>query len=72
MSDLPDFSNISRFLVVLIPIALIQLGLMLAALIHLLKRNKVRSGSVGIWIAIIVLINIIGPILYFTIGREES
>ena len=59
MSDLPDFSNISRFLVVLIPIALIQLGLMLAALIHLLKRNKVRSGSVGIWIAIIVLINII-------------
>ena len=67
MSDLPDFSNISRFLVVLIPIALIQLGLMLAALIHLLKRNKVRSGSVGIWIAIIVLINIIGP----KIGRAH-
>ena len=72
MSEMLDSINISRFLIVLIPIALIQLGLMLAALIHLLKRNKVKSGSVGIWIAIIVLINIIGPILYFTIGREDS
>ena len=63
---------VMRFLPVLIPIVVLQLGLMIGALVHLLKRNKVKRGSVVLWVVIIVLVNLIGPILYFTIGREDS
>jgi heme/copper-type cytochrome/quinol oxidase subunit 4 len=67
-----SFDLVTRFLPVLIPIALIQLGMMIAALVHLLKRKAVKRGSVALWAVIIVLVNIVGPVLYFLIGREES
>ncbi len=61
-----------NLLPIVIPALLIQLGLMITALVHLLKRKAVKRGSVALWIVIIVLINIIGPALYFLIGREDS
>ena len=63
---------ILQLLPVLIPLALIQLGLMIGALVHLLKRKAVKRGSVALWIVLIVVVNIIGPVLYFLIGREDS
>lgn len=59
-------------LLLLIPVVLLELGLMIAALVHLIRRNKTRNLNVVAWVLIIVLINLIGPILYFTIGREED
>ena len=67
-----DANLLLQFLPVLIPIAAIQLGLMLGALIHLLRHKRVKRGNVAIWAVMIILINIIGPILYFTIGREDA
>lgn len=61
-----------QYLPVLIPIAILQLVLMITALVHLLKRNKVRRGNVVIWLLIIIFINYIGPVLYFLFGREEE
>jgi hypothetical protein len=69
------FENIDaivEYLPVLVPLVVLQLGLMVGALVHLLRRKSVRRGSVGLWAAIIVLVNIIGPALYFLIGREEN
>jgi hypothetical protein len=60
------------YLPVLIPIAILQLVLMITALVHLLKRNKVRCGNVVIWLLVIILVNLIGPVLYFLFGREEE
>lgn len=56
----------------LIPLALIQLGLMVFALVDLLKRPKVKGDNKWIWGAVIVFINIIGPIIYLVLGREEE
>lgn len=54
----------------LLPVILIQLVLMIFALIDLIKNPK-PNGPKWLWGAIIVVINIIGPILYFVIGRRN-
>jgi len=57
----------------LAPIIVIQLGLMLLALLDLEHaERRVRGGSKIAWALIIVIVNIIGPILYFTVGREGA
>jgi hypothetical protein len=57
---------------VFLPLIALELGLLAGALIHLLRHKAVRRGSVALWIAIIVLVQIIGPALYFLIGKEED
>ena len=54
----------------LIPIALLQLALIVVALIDLARRERTR-GPKWVWVLIIVLINFIGPIVYFVVGRDE-
>jgi hypothetical protein len=55
------------------PIAVIQLGLMIAALIDLERgERRVRGGNKIAWALVIVVVNVIGPILYFVAGREEA
>jgi len=56
----------------IIPLALIELGLMVWALVDVSRRGHVRGNNKIIWILVIVLVNIIGPILYFILGREEE
>lgn len=56
----------------LAPIIVIQLGLMIAALFDIERsERRVRGGSKLAWALIVVIVNIIGPILYFTVGRED-
>ncbi len=61
-----------KFLPLLIPILLIQLGLQIYALIDLYRQSTVRGGSKWIWVAIIILFEIFGPIIYFFVGRKEE
>jgi hypothetical protein len=62
--------QIQQFLPYLIPIALLQLVLLAVALVDLARRERTR-GPKWMWLAIILLVNIIGPILYLVMGREE-
>ena len=61
-----------NYLPLLIPLALIQVGLLVAALIHILKHDHYKTGNRLMWILICVFVNTIGPILYFVIGRGEN
>lgn len=65
-------AEIMEYLPFLMPIIIIELILMLTALIHVLKHKNYRFGNRVIWIIIVVCLQIIGPILYFTIGRGEE
>ncbi len=57
----------------LAPIVVIQLGLMIAALFDLERPERtVRGDSKLAWALIIVVVNLIGPILYFAVGRRED
>ncbi len=62
---------IKQYLPLLIPVVLIELGLMIAALVDLIRRTQTR-GPKWAWVLVIVLINFIGPIVYFVAGRKEE
>ena len=62
-----------QILLLLAPVIVIQLGLMIVALIDLERdERRVRGGNKLVWALIIVFVNIIGPILYFVVGREDA
>ena len=63
--------QLMKLLPLLIPLFLIQLGLMIAALVDLIKREKTK-GPKWMWVIIIVFVNMIGPIVYFVVGREDE
>lgn len=63
---------INQYLPFLIPVLIIEWGLLLTALIHVIKHKHYRFGNQVMWIVIVVLLQIVGPILYFTIGRGEE
>jgi hypothetical protein len=65
-------AELMEYLPFLIPIIIIELILMLTALVHVLRHKNYRFGNRVIWIIIVVCLQIIGPILYFTIGRGEE
>ena len=56
----------------LIPLVLIEIALLVFALVDLVKRKKVRGGNKWVWGVVIVAVNVIGPIIYFVVGREEE
>ena len=62
---------IKPYIPFLIPIALIELGLMIFALTDLIRRERTK-GPKWMWAILIVLVQIIGPVVYLLAGREES
>jgi phosphotransferase system glucose/maltose/N-acetylglucosamine-specific IIC component len=71
MEQITVFDQIMRLLPLLIPLFVVQLGLMIAGIIDLVKREKTK-GPKWMWVIIVVFVNIIGPIIYFVVGREEE
>ena len=61
----------AKYIPLLIPIVLLELGLMTFALIDLTKQTSTR-GPKWVWILVIVLFNLIGPIAYLLFGRHEE
>ena len=62
-----------QIIALLSPIVVIQFGLMIAALYDLERtERRVRGGSKLVWALVIFFISIVGPILYFTVAREEG
>jgi ABC-2 type transport system ATP-binding protein len=58
---------------VVIPFAVLELGLMLYALYDLFQEERrVRGDSKIMWALIIVLVNLIGPLVYIFVGRDDS
>ncbi|MBU8878783.1 PLD nuclease N-terminal domain-containing protein [Bacillus sp. FJAT-29790] len=56
---------------IIAPIIIIQLILMIVAVVDLIRIEK-TNGPKWIWALIILFINLIGPILYFVIGRRNQ
>jgi len=61
-----------QLIVLIIPLALIEIGLLVFSLRDLIRRKKVKGDNKWVWGIVIVLVNIIGPILYLLFGREEE
>lgn len=67
-------AQLKDIIVLLIPLVIVQLGLQIAALVNLLKRDnaQVRWNNKLVWILIILFGEMIGPIVYFVFGRIEG
>jgi len=65
-----EIALIKEWIPLLIPVVILELALMVAALVDLVRREKTK-GPKWMWILIVVLVNIFGPIAYFLAGREE-
>ena len=64
--------NVREYLPIIIPLAVIQLGLMAAALVHVFRHKSYRVGNRALWVVLSVALSIIGPVLYFCIGRDDE
>ena len=58
------------FLVAIGSLAIIQLILLIAAIASLLRKNVPQKDKI-LWLLLILLVNIIGPIIYFAIGSSK-
>jgi ABC-2 type transport system ATP-binding protein len=56
----------------IIPFVVVQVGLMLYALYDLFQEDRRVKGDKIIWALVIAFVNIIGPLIYFFVGRDES
>lgn len=64
---------IGTLLSLLLPLAALELILVIVALVDLIRREPGRvNGSKVVWALIIILIGTIGPICYFILGRREQ
>ena len=64
-------TNISNLILFIIPVLLVQLGLMIYCLLDLSRREKTK-GPKWMWVLLIVLGELIGPVLYLVVGRVEE
>ncbi len=55
----------------LVPILVLELGLAIFALRDLSRRESL-NGPKWMWVVVILLVQLVGPILYFTIGRRDQ
>ncbi len=65
------FETIRDMLPFLIPLVVIEIALLVIALVDLDRRERVKGGNKLPWVLLIVLVSIIGPIVYFILGRNE-
>jgi len=62
--------DLTEVILLLAPVLLIWLILLVAGLVDLIPRQRTR-GPKWLWVLIVILFSIIGPVVYFIFGREE-
>mgnify|MGYP002509844411 CR=1 FL=1 len=60
------------YLPFLIPLGVLQIGLAIFSIIHIVRHPNYKFGTKPMWIIIVVFINFIGPILYFMFGKGDD
>ena len=65
--------QLAEFLPFLIPLVIAQFSLFGYTLYHILTHKTYKRGNRTLWLIVtVILMNFIGPILYFLLGKEED
>ena len=73
MTSLSGINLSSSVGLILLPLALIELGLVVFSLVDLFKpERRVIGDNKLVWALVIILVGTIGPIVYLLAGRKQS
>ena len=64
--------ELRSYIPLLLPLLIIEIGLLIIALVDLIRRENVKHLPKWAWAVIIIVLNFIGPIAYLIVGREEG
>ena len=65
--------TLKEYLPLLLPLIVAELALFVWALVHVLTHKTYKHGNRVLWlIVVIVMMNFVGPILYFILGKEDE
>lgn len=67
-----NIEMILEYLPIFLPLIVLELALALTALVHVIRHPRYRFGSRTVWILVVLLIQFIGPVLYFAAGRGDD
>lgn len=67
-----NFDILKENLPIFIPLILLELFLMITAVRHVLKYPHYRFGTKGFWLVVVIVLQIIGPVVYFVFGRGDE
>ena len=68
-----NFEALKEYLPLLLPLIVAELALFVWALVHVLTHKTYKRGNRVLWlIVVIVMMNFVGPILYFIFGKEDA
>lgn len=67
-----SLNMLKDYLPFLIPLVIAQFVLGITALVHVLRHPHYRFGNKVMWALSVMLVQIIGPVVYFAFGRGEE
>ena len=66
-----SLDTLKELLPFLIPVLLLDLGLIVFALVDWARRKRTK-GPKWVWLLVILFVSTFGPIIYLIFGREEA
>lgn len=65
-------NEIKEMLPFLIPLVIVEMILLFAAVRHILTHTAYKRGNRALWLVIVIVgMQFIGPVLYFLLGKED-
>lgn len=65
-------NTLFEILPLLLPILLVDIALAVAAVRHILWHPRYRFGNRAMWLVIVVVLLLFGPIIYFVFGKGKN
>ena len=66
---MPEINEVLPFI---IPLGIAELVLLAVTIHHILTHNTYKRGTRTLWLIVAIIgMEFIGPILYFTLGKED-
>ncbi|MBT2732268.1 MULTISPECIES: PLD nuclease N-terminal domain-containing protein [Carnobacterium] len=61
-----------EYLPFIAPLILLQIGLAIFSAVHVVRHPHYRFGNRMMWLLVVLLIQWIGPLVYFVFGRGDE
>lgn len=67
-----DLDILIEYLPFLIPLIILQYGLAIYTIVHIVRHPNYKFGNTIMWMIIALLAGFIGPIIYFMFGKGDD